>query len=98
MLVCISAASCGGIRPIVVGWMPLWSTRHGTSTQHSVGRFEINDEPVPDWSFITLPYTTVGSPVSIALMIDAPYSTDGLTSIVDSGSSIVSRSTSHPAI
>ncbi len=38
MLVRLSAASWSGNAPTAVGWTPLWSTRHGTSTQDSGGR------------------------------------------------------------
>ena len=80
------------MRPIGVGWTPLWSTRHGTSTQHSSGRLSIRP------SFVTLPYTTRGWPVSIQWMMAEPYSTLGATSTVESGSSIRARRSSQPAI
>ena len=58
MLVCISAARCGGSAPTRVGWMPFLSTRQGTSTQAPSGRLSIRP-----W-FATLPYITRGWPVS----------------------------------
>jgi hypothetical protein len=53
-----------------VGCTPARSTRHGTSTHRSSGRFVIS--PV----LRTLPYTTDGSPVTIELMMSAAYSWD----------------------
>ena len=75
MLVCISAASCGGSLPTRIGWTPLWSTRHGTSTHVPSGRLSM-------WPrFSTLPLMTIGSPVISASMMRAAYSWLGFTSI-----------------
>src|SRR5699024_6402956 len=69
-LVRFAAASCGGRSPIAVGCTPRASTRQGTSTQASSGRFVISAPP-----FGTLPWMTLGVPVTIEFTICAPYST-----------------------
>src|SRR5215207_5009106 len=86
MLVRLSAASWSGSAPTAVGWTPLWSIRHGTSTQASGGRLLIS--PV---ALGTLPYTTAGVPVTTALTMLAPYSTED-SSFADSFANWLSKS------
>src|SRR5699024_10282429 len=76
-LVRFSAASCGGRSPIAVGWTPRASTRQGTSTQVSSGRFVMRAPLLG-----TLPCTTLGVPVTIEFTMLAPYSTLGASSVL----------------
>ena len=63
MLVLSKAAHWGGRSPTCVGWIPVSSTRHGTSTTQPPGRLEMS--PV----FLTLTFTLRGVPVSMLWMM-----------------------------
>ena len=74
-------ARCSGRSPTAHGCTPAPSTRHGTSTLHDGGRFEISSDPAPPprkslrpHVFGTFAFITYGTFVSIALTMYEQYS------------------------